>query len=98
MNEQTKSDTFQLVLNVLATLAAVVVNPALGLTVAGARIAKIIQLITTLANQGSEANAALIDLNDQLKGLDRAGGPIPQEVWDDWDARHEAAKARIAAA
>lgn len=90
--------TFLIVLGLLRTLSAIATNPALGLSKDGVRIAGLLDLIIALGQEGEQANEALLALDAEVKALDAAGGPIPDEQWAAWDARHEAAKARLAAA
>lgn len=91
-------NTLQIVLGMLETLATVVLNPNLGLSKDGVKIAGLINLIIALGREGQKANDALTALDIEIKALDAAGGPIPDSSWAEWDARHAAAKARLAAA
>lgn len=89
--------TTQLVISVLETIAAAAVNPALGLGASATKIAGIIGLVASLAKEGTVANKALADLDAQIKALEASGGPVPDAVWNEWDRRHAAAKARLQA-
>jgi len=90
-------NTLQKVLAALRTLAAIVANPALGLSADGVRIASLIGLVIALGEEGQKANDALDALDAEIKALDAAGGPIPDSAWAEWDARKKAAEARLLA-
>lgn len=90
--------TLQIVLGMLRTLAILATNPALGLSKDGVKVAGLINLIVALGEEGQKASDALTALDAEIKALDTAGGPIPDSVWAEWDGRHAAAQARLAAA
>lgn len=87
-----------LVLSILPSIAAIIGNPALGVSGdTNAKIASLIGLVTTLAATGASAMTALSALDAELKSIVLSGAPPSDAQWADLDARHQAAKARLQA-
>lgn len=89
--------TLQLVLAVLDSLVGVAANPALGLNGDGAKVVRVISLVSALGKAGEVAHQELVALDEQIKALEAAGGPIPDEVWATWENRLDAAHALLQA-
>jgi hypothetical protein len=88
------NQTLQLVLNALGAIASIAVNPAIGLSTQGDKIAKMVSFVIALGNEGEQAHRELISFTAQIKDLD-AAGHVPKEVWDGWESRLDAAHARL---
>lgn len=89
------NSTLKIVLDALAAVAAIAVNPAVGLAASGQKIAQLVSFVATLGSEGEEAHEALIDFTAKIKALDENNAPIPVEVWDGWESRLDAAHARL---
>ena len=84
--------------SILPSIAAIAGNPALGIgSAAEAKIASLLGLVTTLFATGTAAMAGLTALDTELKAIVASGAPPTDAEWADLDARHQAAKARLAA-
>jgi hypothetical protein len=79
--------------SILSSVGILIGNPLLG--VLPAKIVPLLNLVSELVLKGSEALDKLDALDAQLKAIIAEGRPPSEEEWAEWEARHEAAKARL---
>lgn len=89
--------TLQLVSSVLESIGLIAANPAFGIAGSAAKIIPLIGMLSALVAEGETARAEISKLDDQLKAIVASGAPPSDEDWASWDARHQAAKARLQA-
>lgn len=87
----------QTFLSILQSIGAIAANPVLGSIDAVTKIAPLIGLVSSLAAEGVAAQSKLEDLDNELKAIVATGNAPDDATWADWDARHQAAKARLQA-
>lgn len=87
--------TLRLVLDALAAIASIAVNPAMGLASSGQKIAQLVSFVAKIGSEGEEAHQELIDFTAKITALEEANAPIPAEVWDGWEKRLDAAHERL---
>lgn len=87
----------QTLLSVLQSIGAIAANPVLGSVDAITKVAPLIGMAATLASEGIAAQSKLEDLDNELKAIVASGNAPDDATWADWDARHQAAKARLQA-
>jgi hypothetical protein len=90
-------NTFQLIASILSSLGAIAANPAFGIAGAAAKIVPILGMVAGLVAEGEEARDKIKALDDELKALVASGLPPSDADWEKWNARHQAAKARLQA-
>jgi hypothetical protein len=79
--------------SILSSIGILLGNPALG--VLPAKIVPLIDLFSGLVLKGAESLAKLEALDQQLKAIIAEGRPPSEAEWDEWESRHESAKARL---
>lgn len=80
---------------ILSSLSLVVLNPAFGPAGLAGKFAPILTLLTDLIGRGEEAWEEAKVLDAQLRTIVTEGRTPTDAEWAEWEARHEAAKARL---
>lgn len=81
--------------SILSSLSAIASNPAFGISGAAAKIVPVLGMVTALTLEGTEALGKMKELDEELKAIVLAGRVPSDEEWKGWDARHQAAHARL---
>lgn len=89
--------TLQLIASILSSLGTIAANPAFGISEAAAKLVPLLGMVAALVAEGEKARDKIQALDEELKALVASGLPPSDADWARWDARHQAAKARLQA-